>query len=277
MKSKRIFSILGILALCGPIFVLAQTKAAISINPNIPGLQNVSNTGPCGWVANFYTFALIIGGILAFGAVVFGGVKYATSAGNASAQTEGRAWIWSALTGIFLLAAAYLILYTINPDLTVCSLPQLSTLAITGATNSSKAGSSGGSTSGTSSGSTSTGCASGQCQALPNCTPVPGVTNCGGSQGMVDQLNCIDQSDNNYTVNEGYPPTVTHSDPGHNDGCSIDVHVQSCAAVNQLVAAATACHAAQVLNEYTQCGGKTYGTTTGGNIHIAAQKGDGGC
>jgi hypothetical protein len=100
----------------------------ISIATGIPGLSNVSTAGPAGWIAGFYKFALIFAGILAFGAIVFGGFKYATSAGNASAQSEGRAWIWSALIGLLLLAAAYLILYTVNPNLTKLQNPTLSSV-----------------------------------------------------------------------------------------------------------------------------------------------------
>jgi hypothetical protein len=100
--------------------------ATISINPNIPGVSNVSTSGPAGWVASFYYFALIISGILAFGAVVYGGIKYATSAGNPSAQAEGRSWIWSALLGLLLLGAAWLMLHTINPNLTKLQVAPLS-------------------------------------------------------------------------------------------------------------------------------------------------------
>lgn len=100
----------------------------VTINPNIPGLSNISTVGPAGWIVAFYKFALIFSGILAFGAIVFGGFKYATSAGNAHSQEEGRAWIWSALIGILLLAAAWLILHTINPSLTNLQNPTLSTV-----------------------------------------------------------------------------------------------------------------------------------------------------
>jgi hypothetical protein len=105
--------------------------AMLTINPNLPGISNVSTAGPAGWVAAFYKFALIIAGTLAFGAVVFGGFKYATSAGNPSSQKDGQAWIWSALIGIFLLAAAYIILKTINPNLINLQNPALSTLPTT--------------------------------------------------------------------------------------------------------------------------------------------------
>jgi len=100
---------------------------AITVNPNIPGLTNVSTAGPAGWIKSIYGFALIFSGILAFGAIVYGGVKYAISAGNASKQAEGRAWIWSALIGLLLLAGAYIILQTVNPDLVKLQNPTITT------------------------------------------------------------------------------------------------------------------------------------------------------
>lgn len=106
--------------------------ANFSVSPNLPGISNVSTAGPAGWIRGFYNFALIISGILAFGAVVYGGIKYATSAGNASSQSEGRAWIWSALLGLLLLGAAYIILKTINPNLVNLQNPNLSTTSATG-------------------------------------------------------------------------------------------------------------------------------------------------
>ena len=106
-------------------FISEARAAAITINPNLPGVTNASASGPAGWVASFYNFALIISGILAFGAVVYGGFKYATSAGNPAGQSEGRSWIWSALLGLLLLGGAYLILQTINPNLVKLQNPNL--------------------------------------------------------------------------------------------------------------------------------------------------------
>lgn len=99
---------------------------AISINPNIPGVNNVSTAGPAGWIASFYKLALIIAGILAFGSVVYGGFLYATSAGNASKQSDGRSWILSALIGLLLLGGAYIILQTVSPNLVKLQNPKLS-------------------------------------------------------------------------------------------------------------------------------------------------------
>jgi len=88
-------------------------------NPAAPGCS------PGNYISGFYSFALMIGGLLAFGAIVFGGVKYMTAVGNPSAQSEGRAWIESALLGLLLLVGAYLILNTINPNLVNLALPSL--------------------------------------------------------------------------------------------------------------------------------------------------------
>ena len=114
MKKFFFISSFGLFLL--PLSVFAQAK--ISISNTIPGMSVITSSTPPGvYVGGFYNFALGIGGLLALGAIVYGGVLYATSMGNPSKQSEGRAWIWSALTGLLLLAGAYLILYTINPNL----------------------------------------------------------------------------------------------------------------------------------------------------------------
>ena len=98
----------------------------ISISTNLPGATNLSTTGPAGWITAFYKFAMIFSGILAFGGIVYGGVRYATAAGNEHSQEEARAWIWSAFIGLLLLAGAYVILYTVNPNLVILKNPSIS-------------------------------------------------------------------------------------------------------------------------------------------------------
>lgn len=128
-----------------PFFVSAQTV----INVSIPGPQLPSANNPCTTVINVYWFALFISGILAFGAIVWGGIKYALAAGNPSGQSEGKEWIIGALLGILLLASTYLILNVINPALVHCEIPRLSQLSFPsagggGAFNGFGGGSSGG-------------------------------------------------------------------------------------------------------------------------------------
>ncbi len=108
-------------------WIFAITAEAVNISVNIPGTYTTSNN-PGAVVANFYSFALLIGGILAFGAIVWGGVKYAIAAGNPSAQSDGKDWIVGALLGLVLLASAALILKTINPELIRLNIPSLSPL-----------------------------------------------------------------------------------------------------------------------------------------------------
>ena len=111
------------------------TARAVNINVNIPGASAVSNGDPVGMVANFYSFALLISGILAFGAIVWGGVQYALAAGNPSGQSEGKDWIMGALLGLLLLAGASLLLNTINPDLiklNIQPLPAIPSTPLTG-------------------------------------------------------------------------------------------------------------------------------------------------
>ena len=106
--------------------LLLPIAHGVTISASIPGTNaNSTSSAPGAFIANFYQFALMIGGILAFGVIVFGGIKYMASAGNPSGQTEGKEWIWGALTGLLLLAGAYLVLHTINPQLVNLNLPTL--------------------------------------------------------------------------------------------------------------------------------------------------------
>jgi hypothetical protein len=124
---KKIFIELGILSLfIFPALVLAQTQISVGIPGNLP---NSTSTAPGAFVANFYQFAIFIGGILAFGVVVYGGVRYMASAGNPSGQSDAKEWIWGALIGLALLAGAYLVLNVVNPQLTNLTLPNLSQIS----------------------------------------------------------------------------------------------------------------------------------------------------
>jgi hypothetical protein len=78
-------------------------------------------------VANFYQFALIIGGILAFGVIVYGGVRYMASAGNPSGQSDAKEWVEAALLGLLLLVGAYFVLNVVNPQLLNLTLPTINT------------------------------------------------------------------------------------------------------------------------------------------------------
>lgn len=69
-------------------------------------------------IGNFYQWALGIGGLVVLGVLIFGGILYTTSAGNASRQDDAKSWLFGAVMGLFLLFGSYTILYTVNPELT---------------------------------------------------------------------------------------------------------------------------------------------------------------
>jgi hypothetical protein len=107
-------------------FAISRAFAA-TINVNLPGAS--SATSPGGWVEQFYQFALMIAGVLAFGVIIYGGIRYMTSVGNPSGEEEAKQWIWAALTGVLLLAGAYIILNIINPQLLNLTLPKLAAIS----------------------------------------------------------------------------------------------------------------------------------------------------
>ncbi len=173
-----------------------STVHAVTISAVIPGSNSSAGTtgtaGPGDYIANFYQFALLIGGVLALAVVVYGGILYMSSVGNPSGQSEAKAWLLAALWGILLLAGAYLILKIINPQLVNLTLPSLQSTGPTAnqvtVPGSTTAGTTSGGSSNPSTGNapaastcqaTSNGGSSGSCQSLPDGT----VQNCCNTNG----------------------------------------------------------------------------------------------
>lgn len=94
--------------------VLVAHGAALDLNA-YPWVQ--PNQTPAGFVARLYQVSLGVAAACALGVILYGAIRYAVSGGNASSQGEARKWISGAIWGLVLLLAAYIILWTINPDL----------------------------------------------------------------------------------------------------------------------------------------------------------------
>lgn len=114
--------LLAIILAVAPTFVLGEGADLNGLGTPAPAAN------PGAIVGQVYQFALLIGGLMAFGAIVYGGIKYTVSAGNPSGKSDGREWIYGALWGLLLLLGSYLILHTINPNLTNLNLPTLTKL-----------------------------------------------------------------------------------------------------------------------------------------------------
>jgi len=75
-------------------------------------------------VRYFYEWGIFIGGLAVFISLIIGGFLYLTSMGNPARMSEARDRIFSALIGLVLLFSIYLILNTINPELTFLAIPE---------------------------------------------------------------------------------------------------------------------------------------------------------
>lgn len=116
-----------------PLFSFAQSTGQVDFTNVVPDIANSQGTGGAGfigWIQNFYQFSLIAGVFLAVGVITWAGLKYALAAGNPSGQSDARDQILQALLGLILLFGAYLILFTINPNLINLRLETLSSVSV---------------------------------------------------------------------------------------------------------------------------------------------------
>lgn len=98
--------------------VLAQNNTGIDVSCakyQYPWCQEAGK-GPSALVGRFYIIALGLAAAAALGVLIYGAVLWTVS-GAVTSKQDALEWIKGALWGLVLLLGAYLILYTINPDL----------------------------------------------------------------------------------------------------------------------------------------------------------------
>jgi len=121
---KYLAEIILILFLLLPTFSLALELSY----PEIPGRPEL--TPALGMhlnrlIAWFYYFIVGISGLAAFFMLVWGGFQWLTSAGSPSKISEAKDRITSAILGLIIILASFLILKVINPELITLKLPAL--------------------------------------------------------------------------------------------------------------------------------------------------------
>ncbi len=94
-------------------FCLPSTNAKIKIA--IGGQTEF--TGLAEFIAFIYKYGMGLAGVLSVLVLIFAGVQWIISGGNAEAISSAKHKIVGAVIGMIILAAAYTILYTVNPDL----------------------------------------------------------------------------------------------------------------------------------------------------------------
>lgn len=85
----------------------------------LPGLEEAESQEGLftKYASNIFILSLGIAAVLAVFMIVVGGVQYAATSINPSAKEAAKKRIWGAISGLLIILGAYLILYTINPDL----------------------------------------------------------------------------------------------------------------------------------------------------------------
>lgn len=126
-KFKLIIFFLLLLFL-GVNFVSAQAKELEIKYPGLPGGVKVPSTTETAfpvYIKYIFNLVIMIAGVVAFGALVFGGIRYLTSGGSPSIQKDASGQIAAGFFSLIVLLSSYLILRTIDPQLVVFNLPEL--------------------------------------------------------------------------------------------------------------------------------------------------------
>jgi len=111
------------------LFLLSPSvSTAIDLNldyPEIGGFDLNTDQGLDQVIAWLYYFVITIAGMAVFAMLVWGGFTWLTSTGDPSKISNAKDRIYSALLGLALILGSFLIMQTINPELTVLKLPEL--------------------------------------------------------------------------------------------------------------------------------------------------------
>ena len=132
MKNKKIIKILFFAI----IFLCLLSEAGLIIAQDAGGLEIKYPTTSTGvtppqsiqtylprYIRYLYHFSIITGGLIAFLAVIYGGFRFLTSAGNPSATKDAREQILAGFLGLVIILGSFIILNEINPDLTSMKPP----------------------------------------------------------------------------------------------------------------------------------------------------------
>jgi len=119
MKKRILLTILILIFL--PTTTLLAERSLDVDYPDIPGGSEAPGTSTSifQYVKYLFDFSIWILGIIAFGCLVWAGLRYLTSVGSPSAIKDAKDQITAVILGMAILLGSVFILNTINPDLVV--------------------------------------------------------------------------------------------------------------------------------------------------------------
>jgi len=116
IKNKKIIFCLILLG----VFIIPSTVLALQVNwPSSPAGTDLTPDSTLPQLVQYlYEWGILLGGLAAFIALIIAGFQYITSVGNPTVMKEAMDRIKGAALGLVLLLSSWLILNTINPQLT---------------------------------------------------------------------------------------------------------------------------------------------------------------
>ena len=117
MKHKILFLIIFAIFIATPLYFIFA--ASIADLPLPIGAKEAPSGASAAVKQIYFLFQFGLGaiGIVAFGSIIYGAVRYMAAAGDPGAITEAKGRIFSALWGIGIALTSIILLGTINPDL----------------------------------------------------------------------------------------------------------------------------------------------------------------
>ena len=128
-KKRKVFQIFFYLGLIGLSFliigqVFGQSPSLENTYPTIPGAQQLKTIDISfpAYLKYIYNLSIVIAGVFSFVLLAWGGLRYLFSAGKPGRMTDAKEQITASLLGLLLIFASFLIVNTINPELTQLKL-----------------------------------------------------------------------------------------------------------------------------------------------------------
>ena len=129
-KSKILSFLFLALFLCLSfnLFVLANDVEKRGLETNYPEINGIKITATSTietYAVYLFSISMIIGAILAFAVLIYGGMRYVTSSGNPDAMGDAKKWIWEAILGLMLLLCVWFIIGVINKEMLSPTIPDV--------------------------------------------------------------------------------------------------------------------------------------------------------